>query len=184
MNALAQHRRFFLAPLWVGALLLLMVLAAAAAVYRSATTTTVIIVSHAESVLGSIADPPLAPEGEQRAEHLARMLGVIGGPGQIAAIYVSRARSAEQTAAALAARLRLQSRNLPDGVTSDAAASTLRGAARSRAVLVVTSASSIPELVHALSGIDVAPLRSDEPDAVYIISMPSLGPASLLRMRY
>ena len=182
--SIARHRRFFLAPLWLGALLVLALLAAAAGVYRSATTTTIIIVRHAESVLGSIADPPLAAEGEQRAQRLARMLGASGAPGRITAIYVTSARSAQQTATPLAARLGIQPFVLPDGATASTVASTIRSTAAGGAAVVVTSANVIPELVQILSSVQIAPLREDEYDGMYVVTVPSVGAAALLRLRY
>ena len=102
---ITRHRRPFLAPLWVT------LLAAAGggrvvawAFYRDASTTVVILVHPAEKTPGTIDDPPLSPEGEERAQRLAQMFA---GPavGSIDAIYASDDRRAQQTAAPLAERL-------------------------------------------------------------------------------
>src|SRR5215467_3408589 len=106
---ITRHRRPFLLPVWLSfaAFFALIVFALLAFfVYRSATTTTVVVLArHAEKDLSSIQDPPLSPEGEQRAEQLARMFGRGKGVGRIDAIYVSDARRTQQTAAPLAERL-------------------------------------------------------------------------------
>jgi len=52
------------------------------------------------------------------------------------------------------------------------------------AVLVIASSSSIPQLIHELSGLEAVSIAEDEPDAVYIVSIPTFGRASLLRLKY
>src|SRR5687767_14647820 len=101
---ITRHRRPFLAPIWVAGAALLMAAAVAYVFYRSMATTTYVVVRHAEKQLGTIADPPLAAEGEARAERLARMFGAGTGIGAIRAIYVTDTRRTQQTAAPLAAR--------------------------------------------------------------------------------
>src|SRR5215470_2780019 len=108
---LSRHRRPFLLPVWLsfGVIFGLFVAALVAfLVYRAGTTTTVVVLArHAEKDLSSIQDPPLSPEGEQRAERLAQMFGRGKGVGRIDAIYVSELRRTQQTAAPLAQRLGL-----------------------------------------------------------------------------
>ena len=74
-----RHRRPFLLPVWLsfaGVLALIVAAVVAFFVYRSATTTTVVVLArHAEKVLSSIQDPPMSPQGEQRAQRLAQMIG-------------------------------------------------------------------------------------------------------------
>jgi hypothetical protein len=72
-----RHRRPFLAPFWVMWLLFFVLLAAAFVSYRSATTTTIVLVRHAEKVMGTIEDPPLAAEGVRPADRLAQMFGEV-----------------------------------------------------------------------------------------------------------
>src|SRR5262249_51726884 len=106
---ISHHRRPFLLPVWLtfGAVFGLFVAAVVAfLIYRSATTTTVVVLArHVERDLSAIQDPPLSPEGEQRAERLAQMFGRGTGAGHIDAIYVSDVRRTQQTAAPLAERL-------------------------------------------------------------------------------
>ena len=73
--AITRQRRPFLLPVWLTMLAGLVVIGAGLAIYRSATTTLVVLVRPVERELGTIDDPPLSPEGEQRAQRLARMLG-------------------------------------------------------------------------------------------------------------
>src|ERR1700743_1134061 len=104
-----RHRRPFLLPVWLSFAAVFALFVAALVTFfisRSASTTTVVVLArHAEKDLSSIQDPPLSPEGEQRAERLAPMVGRGKGIGRIDAIYVSDARRTQQTAAPLAERL-------------------------------------------------------------------------------
>ncbi|MBV8397987.1 MAG: histidine phosphatase family protein, partial [Acetobacteraceae bacterium] len=91
-----RYRRPFLLPVWLSfaaAFGLFVAALVAFLIYRSATTTTVVVLArHVEKDVSSIQDPPLSPEGEQRAERLAQMFGRGKGVGRIDAIYVSDAR--------------------------------------------------------------------------------------------
>jgi hypothetical protein len=180
---ITRRRRPFLAPIWIPLVVALIVFAMVADAYRAATTTTVILVRPGENVLGSIADPPLVPEGEHRAEQLARMFGGVSGAGRIAAIYTESARRAEQMAAPLAARLGIRPTVLADGDAADVAARIL-SETRGRAALVVAYAGAFPQLIESLSGIRVAAPREDEYGCMYIVSVPSVGSAGLIRLDY
>src|SRR5579863_5279918 len=105
--AITRHRRPFLAPIWLPALAGALLLAMAVLVLHEASTTTIVVVRHAEKAVGTIDDPPLSPEGEQRAERLAMMFSEGSAAGHLDAIYVTNTRRSQQTAAALAARLHL-----------------------------------------------------------------------------
>ena len=178
---ITRHRRPFLAPIWLTFAAALAVAAAALAVYRSATTSLVVVVRHAEKQLGSIDDPPLSPVGEARAERLARLLGDPSF-GAVRAIIVTDTRRAQQTAAPLAKRLRLQ----PEVVSArdlDEVLARVRAHRGSR-VLVVGHSNTVPELVSRLSGEAVPPIADDEYDDLYVISTPTFGPAALLRLTF
>ena len=72
--ALTRDRRpFFLAPLWLTFLSALLVFALGFSLYRSAGTTVVLLVRAASEDTASIADPPISPEGEERAQRLAHL---------------------------------------------------------------------------------------------------------------
>ena len=51
-------------------------------------------------------------------------------------------------------------------------------------VLVIGHSNTVPELIHELGDIDVPPIGDDEYDTLYVLSIPSFGQASLLRMEY
>jgi broad specificity phosphatase PhoE len=180
---ITRQRRPFLAPLWVMALSGLAVVILLVAGYRSLATTTVVLVRHAEKELSTIDDPPLAPEGELRAARLAQMFGKPGGVGRVRAVYISDTRRARMTAAPVAARLRLQPVVLP-GSDVKALARRVMHDHRGQAVLVVAHSDTLPEIIERISGLTVAPIGDDEYDLVYVVSVPTLGKASVLRLAY
>ena len=181
--AITRQRRPFLAPLWVMAAIGLLAVAAAASAYRTLATTTVVLVRHAEKELSTIDNPPLAPEGELRAERLAQMFGRISGVGRLQAIYVSDTRRAQMTAGPLAARLRLEPIVLPGADVGALAQRAVRDH-RGGALLIVGHSNTIPQVVKRISGVDVGPIADDEFDGIYVVSVPTLGKASVLRLEY
>ena len=185
--AITRSRRPFLLPVWLtfamAAAFVAIVLLVYFLAFRSATTTMVVLALHAEPESGTIQDPPLSAEGEQRAARLAQMFGRGQGIGRLDAIYVSDARRAQQTAAPLAERLGKQPVIVPAADVKGTAARILREH-EGGTVLVIGHSKSIPALIHALSDVDVAPMATDEYDTLYVVSIPSFGHANVLRMEY
>ncbi len=178
-----RHRRPFLAPFWVMWLLFFLLVAAAFVAYRAATTTTVVLVRHAEKELVTIADPPLSSDGERRAERLAQMFGDVKGAGRLDAIYVSDTKRAQQTAAALASRLGLKPTVMPAADVDAVARQVLRDHRGGRA-LIVGHSNTVPQIVRKLSGMSVEEIPDDEYDNVYVVTVPSFGRSSVLRLKY
>jgi broad specificity phosphatase PhoE len=183
--SLTRRRRPFLAPLWLLAMVGVFMLAMGFAYWNSATTTTIVLVRHAEKQLGAISDAPLSPEGEVRAARLTQMLGDSEEFGRIGRIYVTDTRRTQQTAAGLAQRLGLKP-VIVDAKT-DAAELALRAVRenRGRRALIVGHSNTVPELVAALAHLqNVPPMGDDEFDTVYIVTVPTIGKASVLRLKY
>ncbi len=181
--AITRSRRPFLAPVWLSMLAVLVAILVAVMVYRAATTTVVVLVRPVEKEIGTIEDPPLTPEGEQRAQRLARMFGESAGAGRLSAIYVSEARLAQQTAAPLADRLAMRPIVVPVNDVKGTAARVLREHEGGTALVIGTS-NSVPQLLLALSGRDIPAVRDDEYDTVFIISIPTFGDTNVLKLRY
>jgi broad specificity phosphatase PhoE len=179
---ITRHRRPFLAPLWVILLGALLVAAVVWVFYRGGATTMIVLVRPVEKAPGTIDDPPLSPEGEARAQRLAQMFGGSGGGGRIDVIYESDDRRAQQTAAPLAERLH----KAPVVFSSSGAQATAARALREHpdgTVLVVATGPVLAQMVRELTG-DAAPsAAADEPDLIYMVSIPRCGPAHLLRFR-
>jgi broad specificity phosphatase PhoE len=151
------------------------------AVFSTPTTTLVVVARSLEKDPGTIDDAPLSAEGEQRAQRLAELLGGAHGLGQLDAVYVSDSRRAQQTVAPVAERLGKHPIVVPANDPEGTAARVM-DEHEGGSVLVVINGASLPQLVRQLSDIDVG--RDDEPDALYILSLPPFGRASVLRMRY
>jgi broad specificity phosphatase PhoE len=182
--AITRRRRPFLAPIWLPALAAVLVVVLAICAYRSvSTTTTVVVVRHAEKALGTIDDPPLSPEGEQRSERLALIFGERAGAGHLDAIYVTDTRRTQQSAAPLAARLHLVPIVLRAADIS-AIAGRLLQEHRGGAVLFVGHGNTLPQLVRELSGKEIDPIPDEDYGEIYVLSVPRFGKASLVRLKY
>jgi broad specificity phosphatase PhoE len=181
--AITRHRRPFLAPLWVILLAALAVSVLALGVYRSATTTVVFLVQPLDKEPGTIADPPVTPEGEERAQRLAHMFGETGGVGRVDAVYVSDDRRALQTGAPLLERLH-RSPVVFSPVAARAAADRAVREHSGGTVLMIASGSALGQMVQELAGVQLPAGAQDDPDLVCVVSIPTFGRARLVRFRY
>lgn len=179
---ITRHRRPFLAPVWLTLLAAVVVAGAAWVLYRSATNTVVFLVQAPESNPGSIADPPMSPEGDARAQRLAHMFGAGHVAGGVDVLYVSDDRGAQQTAAPLAEQLGRVPQIFKPNEARAAAARAVHEHAGDTLVVVAT-ATALRQMVQELSGSAVSG-PSDEPDLVYVVSVPSFGRAHLAHLRF
>jgi broad specificity phosphatase PhoE len=183
--SLTRRRRTFFAPLWLLGWAGILVLVAAAVYWNSATTTTIVIVRHAEKQIGTIDDAPLSPQGEQRATRLAQMFGDAAAFGRVQRIYVTDTRRTQQTAAGLAQRLNLKPLVIEGKVSAGDLARRVLRENRGGLALVVGHSNSVPQLVKALSGAGQVPdVGEEEFDTLYVVTVPTIGKASVLRMKY
>ena len=179
--AITRRRRPFLAPVWMILAAVLAVIGVALGLHASATNTIVVIVPPASRVLGTIDDPPLSAAGEQQAQELAQQFAQGNAPDGLTAIYVSSTRRAKQTAAPLAQSLGKR----PVVLTSsdaDRIAGQILGEHEGDNVLVVCTESTIASLIQVLSGQEVKPSAGQR--VAWVVSVPSYGPASVLRFAY
>jgi phosphohistidine phosphatase SixA len=179
--AITRHRRPFLAPVWLTLAGVLVIGAVAVAFYRSATTTVVLLVAPVEKAPGTIDDPPLSPEGEQRAQRLAQMFAEASGAARLDAIYVSDERRARQTATPLAERLRREPVVFSSRDARAAAARALRDH-RGETVLVIGSGATLSQMIEELQGAGPVPMGQGASDVMFIVSVPSFGRAHLVRI--
>jgi broad specificity phosphatase PhoE len=182
-----QHRPF-LTPIWLTAG------AAAAAflfalfviwVWGTADSTTVIVTRDAEQDIGGgQAEPRLSAAGMQRAQLLARMLGAIDGPGRLDAIYVSNTLRSRLTAAPLAELLQVPSIVAAGDDGKALARRALREHGGGR-VLIVARPDMLSAILASLSGSgDIPKLDAENYAAIYIVTVPRIGHANLLRLNY
>jgi broad specificity phosphatase PhoE len=162
-----------------------LVLLAAIFYWNSATTTTIVLIRHAEKQVGAIDDAPLTPQGELRAARLAQMFGDAENLGRVQSIYATNARRTQQTAASLAQRLNLKPVVVDTGISNPDLASRVLRENRGGIAFVVGHSNTVPPLVAELTGLDGVPeMGDDEFDTMYIVTVPTIGKASVLRMKY
>jgi len=181
------QRRPFLTPIWLfalAALIAALVMSLAVWWWGTADSTTIVVIRHAEKALDSVADPPLTEAGEERAALLARMFGNAASPGHIGAIYISPALRSRLTAAPLASRLGLTPIVAPDDDPKGLARRVLREHAGGR-ILVIGHSDTVPLIVATLSGNNHIPeIGAQEYGTMYIVTVPRIGRANLLRLSY
>lgn len=182
---LFRRRSAFLAPIWLLALAGIIVVAAAFTYWNSATTTTVVVVRHAEKQLGAIPDAPLSPLGEQRAVRLAQMFGDGEKFGRVKKVYVTDTRRTQQTAADLVQRLGVKPEVVDAKTSPSELARRVMRENRGGLALVVGHSNTVPEVVEALARTkDVPPIGDEEFDTMYVVTVPTIGRASVLRLKY
>lgn len=174
----------FLTPVWLTGLAALLLLVVAAWLWSGANTTTVIVIRHAEKVNSDSQNPPLSAAGEARAALLAHMFGTGTSTDRIGAIYVSPLIRSHMTAAPLAAALSLTPIEMPADDPRGLARRALRDNPGGR-VLIIAHTDTVPAIVTALSGdTDIAPVGAVEYDRMYVVTVPGIGRANVLRLSY
>jgi broad specificity phosphatase PhoE len=178
------RRKPFLTPIWLAALAAFVVVSFAIWLWGTATSTTVVVIRHAEKQLNAGDDPSLSEAGQARAALLARMFGADAHFGRIEAIYVSATRRSQQTAAPLAAKLKIAVTIGPENDPKLLARRVLREHHGGH-VLVVAHSNTIPKIVEALGGVGPIPPISDAQfETLYVVTVPRIGRASILRLDY
>lgn len=183
--SLTRRRRTFFAPLWLLGWAGLLMLVAAVVYWNSATTTSIVIIRHAEKQIGTIDDAPLSPQGELRAARLAQMFGDPESFGRVKQVYVTDTRRTQQTAAGLAQRINLKPVVLDPKASPGEIARRVLRENRGGLAIVVGHSNTVPALVKELSDADeVPPIADEEFDTIYVVTVPTIGKASVLRMKY
>jgi len=180
-----------LAPIWltaiaaVGAALVLGLSAFTVWAWATAASTTVVVIRHAEKDLSTgTLDPPLSEAGKARAALLSRMFGDGNALGHLDAIYVTSPLRNRLTAAPLAARLGISPVISAAEDPRELARRVLREHGGGR-ILIVGHSDTVPAIVAALGGGDNVPaMGDDEYGTMYIVTVPRIGHANLLRLTY
>lgn len=167
-------RRPFLTPIWLAAFSAAVVVSFVTWLWSTADSTTVVVVRAAESDAGAA----------MLGQILADRLGDAASPGHIGVIYCVPGSAAKATAAAVAGRLGLVPVEFQEPDPRAWAARVLRDHAGAR-VLIVAGGAAIPELVTELGAREtVRPPAADEFDTMYVVTMPRIGRANFVRLRY
>ncbi|GAA3947686.1 histidine phosphatase family protein [Hymenobacter algoricola] len=166
---------------WFAALLLLLLAGCAGSRPAGPAATTVYVVRHAEKDLTpGLADPPLTPAGELRAQALREQLR----PRHVAAIFTTDTRRTRATAAPLAA-----ARNLTplvyDAKNQAALAARIRTEYAGKTVVVVGHSNTILETTEALGAVRPAAAVADaEYDYLLEVQLPAAGAPTARARRY
>lgn len=176
------RRRPFFFPLLVPVLVFALLAAVAVWIFDARATTVVVVVRHAETEPGSDPDPSLSVDGRERAAKLAKMLSQARPVRGIDAIFTSELRRTQQTVTPLSETLALPVSVVPTATWNDLPHRILRSH-RGEYVLVSGNANSVPDLIKALTGETVS-VREDEYDAMFIVFVPQISKAKVVRVRY
>jgi phosphohistidine phosphatase SixA len=144
----------------------------------------VVLVRHAEKAEEPRADPPLTEAGHARAMALLAATEAAG----IDAIIVTPFARTRETAAPVAAARGLTPIEVPVvgsiAAHVEAVAAAVRAVPPGDAVLVVGHSNTIPAIVTALGGPELADLCDSQYSVLYVLSVPSAGPARLVTASY
>jgi phosphohistidine phosphatase SixA len=176
------RRRPFFFPLVVPILVFIALVAAAAWLFDARATTVVVVVRHAEAEVSSDPDPGLGVDGRERAARLAKMLSQARPVRGIDAIFTSELRRTQQTVTPLSETLALPLSVVATAAWKDLPNRILRSH-RGEYVLVAGNSTTVPALVQGLSGESVS-VREDEYDAMFIVFVPQISKAKVVRVRY
>lgn len=188
----SMQRKPFWAPVGVAAvsaLVAALVMALLAWLLVTARSTTVIVVRDAETASEGTAEAAaheaeLSSEGRARAELLARMFGDARLKNRVDAIYVVPTLATQATALPLAGRLGIKPVVLAPQAPRAWARRMLREHRGGR-ILVVAPADAAHDLATELSGVpDIPPILPMEFGTMYIVTVPRVGRANLLRVDY
>ena len=151
---------------------------------QSAAPTTIVIVRHAEAVPDAGRDPVLSEAGAAHAAALAAALA----DADVAAVYATQYQRTQMTGALVAAGAKLQVTVRPIEGRGDsyvaALAAHVLGAHAGRTVVIVGHSNTVPALVKALSGVEVAEIGHDTYDLMFVVTARVPGAGSLVRARY
>jgi broad specificity phosphatase PhoE len=139
----------------------------------------VFVVRHAEKADLSDPDTPLSPQGEARAQALAKVLA----ERRVVAVLASEFRRTQQTAAATAQAAGLEV-EVVTNASRDVLLERVRAAVKDGTVLVVGHSNTVPAIVHDLSGELVDGINENEFDNLFEVVFEADGRKRLVRSKY
>jgi broad specificity phosphatase PhoE len=175
-------RRPFMFPLLLPLAVLAVAIVFAIWIWDMRATTIVIAVRHAEAESADGPDPNLSLLGRERAARLARVMAKVQGTRGVDAVFASEMQRTQQTVAPLAQSLSLPTNILPVAAWSELPA-RIKGEQRGKVILVVGHSNTLPPLIESLSGESIV-ITENEFDNLYIVFVPPLSHARLLRLSY
>ena len=142
---------------------------------------TLILVRHAEKeiVPPENKDPNLSGAGQARAQELRRMFDGAG----IAAIYATQYKRTQQTVKPLADKLGLAVTKVEAKETSELV-KQIRARPAGQTIFIAGHNNTVPEIIAAMGGPQMPIIPETEYDNLYVLTVPSEGPAKLLKLKY
>jgi 2,3-bisphosphoglycerate-dependent phosphoglycerate mutase len=142
---------------------------------------TVILVRHAEKeiVPPENKDPNLSTAGQARAQELLRMFAGAG----ILAIYATQYKRTQQTVTPMADKLGIPVTKIEAKETAELV-KQLRARPAGQTIFIAGHNNTVPEIIAALGGPQMPIIPETEYDNLYVLTVPSEGPAKLLKMKY
>jgi broad specificity phosphatase PhoE len=142
--------------------------------------TTVILVRHAEKKLEpNNPDPDLAPEGEARAQEIARMFS----GANINAIYATQFKRTQQTVKPLSDRTGVPI-TVMNANQTDELIRQLQTDHRGQTVFIGGHNNTVPAVVSALSGEAFPVIPESEYDNMFIVTIYRFGKAKVVKLKY
>lgn len=174
--------------MWLAGLGVLLFALVVSSAWNRAAMTTVFVVRHAEKAVDGTKDPALSAAGVAHAARYASLFASGSGAGgeasdrdseegtgpargpRLAAIYATEFKRTRQTAEAVARPLGLQVQALPAKDSAELVRHIKRYH-RGSSVLVVGHSNTVPDVIQALGGRQVAPIDDADYSRLYVVSV-------------
>jgi len=140
---------------------------------------TIFVTRHADRY-GTEPDPALTPKGEEQARSLAQLLS----DANVKHIFTTELIRTQETAAPLAHKANVVPVVVPQDNFDKLVAKIRSSLKPNESILVVGHRATVPKIVHALTGKDIDPLRSDEYGRLIAITLMPNGAANVVTFRY
>jgi broad specificity phosphatase PhoE len=140
---------------------------------------TIFVTRHADRY-GTEPDPALTPKGEEQARSLAQLLS----DANVKHIFTTELIRTQETAAPLAHKGNVVPVVVPQDNFDELIAKVRSSLKPNESILVVGHRATVPKIVHALTGKDIGPLRSDEYGRLIAITLMPNGAANVVTLRY
>jgi phosphohistidine phosphatase SixA len=166
----ALRRRPLFTPIGLAGLGVLLFALLAGLAWNRAAMTTVFVVRHAEKAVDGTQDPSLSSAGAAHAARYASLFAVPGSAQRLTAVYATEFRRTQQTAEAVARPLGLRVQLSPAD-NSKALVAHIKRYHRGASVLVVGHSNTVPEVIRALGGRQVAAFADTDYARLYVVSV-------------
>lgn len=140
---------------------------------------TIFVTRHADRY-GTEPDPTLTPKGQEQACSLAQILS----DANVKHIFTTELIRTQETAAPLAHKTKVVPVVVPQDNFDELIVKVRDSLKPNESILVVGHRASVPKIVHALTGKDVAPLGSDEYGRLIAITLMPDGSSSVVTLKY